>query len=470
MSPEADAVLARLTPHPEDGSRADGPVAVDATDRLLLDEAAALIERNPDGVVVIGDRFGALTLGSLALGAHEIRVHQDAITAEAALSANSARVSKVLWAEHAQAAANAPAPHEPARLGMTTHDELEPGLLTGARLVLLQLPTSLAELTEIAEHVARYADPSVTLLAGGRVKHMTHAMNDVLSASFAQVGASLARQKSRLLIAREPRSDLGPLTYPVTARLTDQEILDALAPPSAIARSAAPAPTASAAAQPATAARPAPAQSVPAGLTVVAHGAAFAGATLDLGTRFLLAQAHRWPDLSHAPVAPVTSAHDPDYLDGRPVAVDLGCGTGILATVLALRFPGTHVLATDRSAAACASAAATLAANGARASVGRSDAGDLLPLPDGSADLVLLNPPFHDRAALSTDAAHRMFATAGRILRDGGELWTVFNTGLHYRRALERAVGPTEHVAQDPKFTVTRSLRKPLTDLSVVRG
>jgi len=80
---------------------------------------------------------------------------------------------------------------------------------------------------------------------------------------------------------------------------------------------------------------------------------------------------------------------------------------------------------------------------------------------------VLLNPPFHDRAALSTDAAHRMFAAAGRLLREGGELWTVFNTGLHHRRALERVVGPTEHVAQDPRFTVTRSMRKALTDKSV---
>ncbi|MEV0951392.1 methyltransferase [Promicromonospora sp. NPDC050249] len=442
MSPEADAVLAELLPWPEDGSRADGPVAVDATDRLLLDEAAPLIAQDPDGVVVIGDRFGALSLGALALGAHNVRVHQDAITAEAALSANSSRVSDVLWTGHARAATNAPVPHEPAPLGLAGHDRIEPHLLAGARLVLLQLPTSLAELTEIAEHVARYADPAVTLLAGGRVKHMTHAMNDVLGASFGQVSASLARQKSRLLIAREPRSDVGPLTYPVTARLTDREILAATGAPGEAGRS-------------------------DAGLTVVAHGAAFAGATLDLGTRFLLAQADRWPELADAPGTqdtPAASPFGPDYLDGRPIAVDLGCGTGILAAVLALRYPRAHVIATDRSAAACASAKATLAANGVRAAVVRGDAGDLLPVPDGSADLVLLNPPFHDRAALSTDAAHRMFAAAGKVLRDGGELWTVFNTGLHYRGALQRAVGPTEHVAQDPKFTVTRSLREALTD------
>lgn len=442
MSPEVDAVLARLLPYPEDGSRADGPVAVDATDRLLLDEAAALIGEHPDDVVVLGDRFGALTLGALASGARQVRTQMDAVTAEAALAANSTRVSSLLWDGHARAAASAPVPHDPAGPGFTQHDRLEPGLFAGARVVLLQLPGSLAELTEIAEHVARYADPAVTLFAGGRVKHMTHAMNDVLGASFAQVGASLARQKSRLLIAREPRSDVGPLTYPVTARLTDREILEAVAPAGAAAADA------------------------PDGLTVVAHGAAFAGATLDHGTRFLLAQAHRWPDLSDAQVTPGTCASDTS--GAGPVVVDLGCGTGILATVLGLRYPHAHVVASDRSAAACASAGATLAANGVTARVVRDDAG--ASLPDASADLVLLNPPFHDRAALSTDAAHRMFATAGRVLRDGGELWTVFNTPLHYRRALERAVGPTEHVAQNPRFTVTRSVRKLLTDMSVTGG
>ncbi|MFI8525453.1 methyltransferase [Promicromonospora sukumoe] len=476
MSPEVDAVLARLLPYPEDGSRADGPVAVDATDRLMLDEAAALIREHPDDVVVVGDRFGALTLGAIASGARHVRTQTDAVTAEAALTANSGRVHRTLWDAHV--AASAPGSPDAAGPGYTQHDRLEPRLFEGARVVLLQLPTSLAELTEIAEHVARYADPAVTLFAGGRVKHMTHAMNDVLGASFAQVGASLARQKSRLLIAREPRSAVGPLTYPVTARLTDREIVEAIAPRPATPPSAG-GPGAPADGDPATGND---GDTAPDGLTVVAHGAAFAGATLDQGTRFLLAQAHRWPDLSDVQAPRVTCTSDtseapatPDRpvpgMDAHPVVVDLGCGTGILAAVLGLRYPHAHVLASDRSRAACDSAAATLAANGVRpAGVVRDDAGTLLPIPDGSADLVLLNPPFHDRAALSTDAAHRMFATAGRVLRDGGELWTVFNTALHYRRALERAVGPTEHVAQNPRFTVTRSVRKLLTDMSVTGG
>lgn len=143
-------------------------------------------------------------------------------------------------------------------------------------------------------------------------------------------------------------------------------------------------------------------------------------------------------------------------------AVDLGCGTGVLATVLARSRPGIRVVASDQSAAAVASALATAAANGVgdRVSGLRDDA--LSTLPDGSADLVVCNPPFHAGTTLETDAAHRMFAAAARVLRPGGELWTVYNSHLRHKSALARTVGPTTMVRQDPKFTVTRSVRQEL--------
>ena len=49
---------------------------------------------------------------------------------------------------------------------------------------------------EVAQLVAAHADPDVRLVAGGRVKHMSRSMNDVLATSFGDVGASLARKKS----------------------------------------------------------------------------------------------------------------------------------------------------------------------------------------------------------------------------------------------------------------------------------
>ncbi|WP_402466953.1 class I SAM-dependent methyltransferase [Isoptericola aurantiacus] len=399
LPPSLTAVLDRLLPWPDDGTRADAPVAVDATDRLLLAEAAALVPgAGPAGVVVLGDRFGALSVGALTLGAERVRSHTDAVDAEAAVAHNAARALG--------------GPQDADRI--TTSGALDPALLDGARLVLLQLPKGLAELTEIAEAVARYASDDVTLLAGGRVKHMTRAMNDVLGDRFTAVHATLARSKSRALVASSPRPEArtaDPL-HPVRARLTDAELLAAATPTSG--------------------------GEAPGHVDVVAHGAVFAGAALDHGSRFLLSTAARWPGAERV--------RD---------AVDLGCGSGLVATVLALRYPEAHVVATDRSAAAVASTRATLAANGATAGLDRSDAA--AGLPDASADVVLLNPPFHDRAAVSTDAAHRMFAAAGRILRPGGELWCVYNTRLRFRGSLNRAVGPTEHVAQDPRFTVTRS-------------
>ena len=62
-------------------------------------------------------------------------------------------------------------------------------------------------------------------------------------------------------------------------------------------------------------------------------------------------------------------------------------------------------------------------------------------------------------AAVHTGSAIKMFAEASRVLRPGGELWTVFNSHLNYRSVIERMVGRTEVIGRNRKFTVTRSVR-----------
>jgi 16S rRNA (guanine1207-N2)-methyltransferase len=354
--------------------------AVDASDRLVLDEAAPLLaEATGPEVVVIGDHHGALTLGAITrYGLSGVRTHQDRLLGERALHANAERLGVG---------------------GFTSHG-LTPGLVAGARVVLLQLPRSLDALDEIAALVAEHADPQVVVVAGGRLKHMTTAMNDVLERHLADVRAHLARQKSRVLVASAPRAaDRRPAPrWPERREHPDL------------------------------------------GLTVCAHGGAFAGTGIDIGTRALLA---------HLGAVPTDVAS----------AVDLGCGTGVLAVLLARARPGVTVTATDESAAAVASARATVAANGLadRVVVVRADAA--APVPDASADLVLLNPPFHVGAAVHAGVARALFADAARVLRPGGELWAVWNSHLRYRPALERVVGPTRQVGRDPKFTVTVSTR-----------
>jgi len=343
---------------------ADNLFAYDATDRLILDLAAPLLPGS--NLAIIGDNYGALTVGA----GEPSRVHQDALLGELALTANAEGASY-------------------------TNHPLGRDLLDGATLVLMQLPRSLAELEEQLDAIARYADPSVVVIAGGRVKHLTPAINTLMLRFFSQLDVSLAQQKSRAFTLRSPLP-VGEPAYPATE--------------------------------------------VHGGLTVAAHGGVFAGTTIDIGTRLLLATL-------------------PKITIDAGTAIDLGCGSGVLAASIARLKPDMRVIATDQSAAAVASARLTAELNGVsdRVDVVRDDGLHLQP--DGSADLVLLNPPFHIGTAVHTGLALRMFDDAARVLRRGGELWTVFNTHLGYRQALARTVGPTELVTHNAKFTVTVSKR-----------
>ena len=363
----------------------------DATDRLLLDTAAELrasgVVAPGASIAVVGDRYGALTLGLLTLGRDHgmqdgmqegtVRVHQDLVTGERALRHNAAAV------------------------GVTDGFDQLPldAAVEGAGLVLLQLPRSLAELEEIADAVARHAAPGVVLLAGGRVKHMSLGMNAVLERYFGEVQPQLARQKSRILLARAPQAVGATPPYPVTERNAELD------------------------------------------LTVCARGAVFAGTGLDIGTRFLLDFLPQMPGVQHA--------------------VDLGCGTGILAAMYARSHPDARVTATDRSAAAVESARETARANGLHGQIQVLQDDAVSTLPDAETGLVLLNPPFHLGAAVHAGAGIKLIQAAARVLAPGGELWTVFNSHLHYQPALERLVGPTREVGRNAKFTVTASVRTP---------
>jgi 16S rRNA (guanine1207-N2)-methyltransferase len=363
--------------------------AWDAADRLILDESVdARTDIDAGRIVVIGDTHGALALGAAAdaagapaaapdtTGGRAIRVHLDALLGERALIANAERLGLA---------------------GRVTPCALDATLVRDARIVLLRLPRSLDQLRDAAALIAAHAAPDVIVYAGGRVKHMALAMNDVLRERFDAIDVSHARQKSRVLIARGPHGGHDPR----------------------------------------------PRRATHDGIVVCAYGGVFAGASIDIGTRLLLENL-------------------PERIPGAPAdeAIDLACGSGVVAAALTRLHPDLRVYACDQSAAAVASARATAEANGVadRVRVGRDDA--LSALPDASASFIALNPPFHAGAAIHEGLAPRLFADAARVLRPGGELWTVFNSPLLYRPALERLVGPTRQIARNPKFTVTASIRR----------
>ncbi len=261
--------------------------------------------------------------------------------------------------------------------------------LQGARTVLWRLPASVSAVQDYAEHVARFASPQVRVFAGARVKHLAGSMNDALNRSFTHVSASLGARKSRVLRAAGPRPD-APATWPRT--------------------------------------RPLPALA----LSVAARGGTFNTTRLDAGTALLIGCFDRLPPA------------------GR--AVDLGCGSGIMATLLARR--GWRTTATDVSAMAVESARLTAAANGVVVDVVQ---GVGLAAIAGPVDLIVCNPPFHRGAAKDSTPTREMFAAAPAVLATDGEFWTVFNSHLPYLGWLREAVGPTHVLTRDRHYTVARS-------------
>lgn len=169
-------------------------------------------------------------------------------------------------------------------------------------------------------------------------------------------------------------------------------------------------------------------------LTVVSHGGVFASGRLDAGTRLLLSALKK-------------------SQSGR--AVDLGCGSGIVASWLARR--GDHVLAVDTSLAACDSTHDTAAANGLTVEVQRTDS--LTGVAERSVDLIACNPPFHVGTTKDSTPGFHLLRSAVPALATGGELWTVFNSHLPYLGFLHSEVGRTSVAARSPHYTVTRSVR-----------
>ena len=126
-----------------------------------------------------------------------------------------------------------------------------------------------------------------------------------------------------------------------------------------------------------------------------------------------------------------------------PVAVDLGTGSGAIALALATEVPHARVYAAEKSADAFAWARENFRAVGAaNASVQLADLAEAFPELDGTAAVVVSNPPYVPDGALPRDPEVRLFdppqalyagadgldvvrvlsRTALRLLRPGGTL------------------------------------------------
>jgi 16S rRNA (guanine1207-N2)-methyltransferase len=155
-------------------------------------------------------------------------------------------------------------------------------------------------------------------------------------------------------------------------------------------------------------------------------------ATATLAGRSL--QVHHHPVLfSPGRVDPATALLA-EHLPGRAGRwLDLGCGSGVLATVAAANRE-REVWAIDWADAAVAATGRTLAANGARGSAVLADG---IPPEVGPFDVIVCYPPFHVGAKVEHGPAMRLLDAAAGALAAEGELWVVLASAQSATRILE---------------------------------
>ena len=263
--------------------------------------------------------------------------------------------------------------------------------------IAIKLPRAKAHLDDILRRLRPQLSDNATVIGAGMTKSVHRSTIESFETHLGPTPTSLARKKARLLL---PEIDARELTSADPTPVTTE-------------------------------------WETPSGLTVTAMPNVFSAGGLDAGTRLLL-------------------DHLPDLSSGD-VAVDLGCGTGVIAATLASRTAGLRVVCCDESHQAVASARVTVGRVTENAEFHVTDI--LAGIDDAAADLVVVNPPFHAGGARTTSVARRMFVDARRVLRPGGALLVVGNRHLGHHVQLKRIFGAAETLASNPKFVVLRARR-----------
>lgn len=138
-----------------------------------------------------------------------------------------------------------------------------------------------------------------------------------------------------------------------------------------------------------------------------------------------------------------------DIVKGQ--VLDVGCGSGILSTVIGKLNPDVDLTLSDVSSAALASSNATLAANQLKGTVVASDVFSNLT---DKYHLIISNPPFHDGKDTNYTAVNTLIKEAKKHLKLNGYLCIVANSFLPYQAILDETFKSVELIAQTTKFKV----------------
>ncbi|MFN7004138.1 MAG: class I SAM-dependent methyltransferase [Roseinatronobacter sp.] len=135
--------------------------------------------------------------------------------------------------------------------------------------------------------------------------------------------------------------------------------------------------------------------------------------------------------------------------------VDLGAGWGYLAARILAResVKALDLVEADHTALDCARTNIT----DTRARFHWADATRWRP--EGAANTVVMNPPFHTGRAAEPDLGRAFIASAAAMLAPQGQLWMVANRHLPYEGALSEAFKDVTELAGDNRFKILMAAR-----------
>ena len=360
----------------------------DAADELLL---AYLAEQTPapgKRFLIVNDHYGALT-ASLTKALSEYPIH---FATDSFISQQAAKKNLVA--------------NDLSDASISWHTSLD-NIKGEVDYLLIKLPKSLALLEDQLYRYREVCTPNTQVIAAGMVKYMPAGVFKLFEKILGRTQTSLAKKKARLIFCTPDLSDkTGTSPYPVSYRLenTDYQIDN--------------------------------------------HASVFSRESLDIGTRFFLA---------NLPVFEVDI--EPDKAGEINIA-DLGCGNGIVGLIAAERCPNAKVDFYDESFMALASARANFCRAFPEKNA-RFIADDCMSSAAAEHyQVILCNPPFHQQNVVGDFTAQQMFRDAKTTLQQSGELWVIGNRHLGYFNSIKRLFGNCFAIAANNKFVVLKATKR----------
>lgn len=134
--------------------------------------------------------------------------------------------------------------------------------------------------------------------------------------------------------------------------------------------------------------------------------------------------------------------------------LDLGCGAGVIGSILKKQTPDLNITMADVSLLAVKSSQKTAEMNQIKVNILASD---MFSNINDKFDFIISNPPFHAGLKTHYSATENLLRQASQFLKPSGELLIVANKFLRYEPILEEKFNHVEIMNQTHRFKIIRA-------------